>query len=339
MALFYECWKNRSATLERLQQLLDDAEAHAESEGKAATNIQRLFRGYRIRALLAVQTKAAIVISRVYRGHLAQRRCKRLRAERVQAFQQTILDYYAIIIQKLARGVSSRTNHLDLKKRKAYIEELTLKGDQMRMLLKERLRLQEEEEKVQSEKAAREELVKVTQDLHHLISTRTVAGIYNSAAQSARVTSFGVPVESHIRQNAHRVVTSRLSTFRTPTTLAPYPPSDKSTLQASTPYDAVQLESRKETKYEKLRRIGAADFATVYNAEHDVTRKRNTPGINSGIKYLDDWRNPYKKRGVPRNKRDLVPHLSTLGHYPDTPFYVTYGGNKSKVLANDRFDV
>ncbi|KUF91694.1 N-acetyltransferase CML2 [Phytophthora nicotianae] len=284
MALFYDVWKSRDTTLMRLQKLLEcviarrvlsviDAEAQADTERTAATHIQRLFRGQRVRAAVTAQT------------------------------------------------------------------ELAAKGDTMRRMLDENLRKQQEQEKLDTEKAAREELVKITQDLHHLVSTRAVAGIFNSPTQAATATSFGVPVESHIRENAHRVVTSRLANARPPSRLAPYPPSNKTTLQATGPYDAIQQEKRKQTKYHKLRRIGSSDFAAVYNPEQDVARKRNAPGINSGTEYVDEWRNPYKKRGVPRNKRDLLPQLTTLGRYPDTPFYLTYGGNKSKVLANDRFDV
>ncbi|KAL3663325.1 hypothetical protein V7S43_011733 [Phytophthora oleae] len=282
---------------------------------------------------------AELMISRVYRGHLARRRCKRLRAEVERARHGAVLDFYAVVIQKLARGVQSRTNRLDFRKRKAYIGELAAKGDHMRRMLEENLQKQQEQEQIDSEKVARAELVKVTQDLHHLVSTRAIAGIYNSPMQPASTTSFGVPVETHIRENSRRVVTSRLESSQLPSKLTPYPPSNKATLQAAAPYDAVQRDTRKQTKYHKLRRIGTSDFAAVYNPEHDVVQKRNAPGINAGIEYLEDWRNPYKKRGVPRTKRDLHPQLSTLGRYPETPFYLTHGGNKSKVLANDRFDV
>ncbi|KAL4111149.1 hypothetical protein PRIC1_002830 [Phytophthora ramorum] len=339
MALFYDCWKSRGGTLERLQQLLDDADDHAETERKAASDIQRLFRGQRVRADVTAQTEAELMLSRIYRGHLARRRCMRLRAEVDRSHRRAVLDFYAVIIQKLARGVHSRTNRLDFRKRKAYISELAAKGDCMRRMLEENLREQQIQEKSESEKAARAELVKITQDLHHLVSTRAVAGIYNSPMQPASTTSFGVPVETHIRENARRIVTSRLAATIPPSRLTPYPPSNKATLQATAPYDAVQRETRKQTKYHKLRRMGTTDFAAVYNPEQDVARKRNAPGINAGIEYLEDCRNPYKKRGVPRNKRDLLPQLTTLGHAPETPFYLTSGGNKSKVLANDRFDV
>ncbi|OWZ00824.1 hypothetical protein PHMEG_00027901 [Phytophthora megakarya] len=339
MALFYDCWKNRGEVLDRLQQLLDDAEIQAEPERKAATHIQRLFRGQRVRATITNKTNAELMISRVFRGHLARLRCNRLRLDVEQSQRQAVLDFYASTIQKIIRGGQSRTHRLDFRTRKAYIGELAAKGDRMRQMLEENLRKQQEQEQIDSEKAAREELVNVTQDLHHLMSTQVVAGIYNSPMQPASATSFGVPVETHIRENARRIVSARLSAARTPSTLAPYPPSDKSTLQAAAPYDAVQRETRKQTKYHKLRRIGTSDFAAVYNPAQDNTRKRNASGINAGVEYVDEWRNPYKKRGVPRNKRDLLPQLSTLGRHPATPFYLTFGGNKSKVLANDRFDV
>ncbi|RLN54108.1 hypothetical protein BBJ29_009384 [Phytophthora kernoviae] len=339
MALFYDCWKSRGSTLDRLQQLIDDAAEHADTECKAATHIQSLFRGQRVRAAATCQTDAELMISRVYRGHLARQRCKKLRGDMETSHRRAVLDFYAVVIQKLARGVHSRTNRLDFRKRKAYIGELATKGDQMRRMLEEKLRDQQEHEQITSQKAARDELVKVTQDLHHLVSTRTIAGIYNSPMQPASATSFGVPVETHILENSRRVVTTRLASAKLPSKLAPYPPSNKATLQAAAPYDAMQNAARKQTKYHKLRRIGTTDFAAVYNSQKNAERKRNAPGINAGAEYLDDSKNPYKKRGVPRNKRDLLPHLTTLDHSPKTPFYLTYGGNKSKVLANDRFDV
>lgn len=78
MALFYDCWQARGATLQRLHLLLEyaislcamvswslcakqllvssDAAANAEREAQAAIDIQRLFRGQRVRATVTQQT-------------------------------------------------------------------------------------------------------------------------------------------------------------------------------------------------------------------------------------------------------------------------------------------
>lgn len=187
--------------------------------------------------------------------------------------------------------------------------------------------------------ATQKELVEVTQNLHHLVSTRMIPGIYNSPALPSSATAFGVPVETHIRKNAKHVVAGQLAAAKPPTRLKPYPPSNKATIQSSSVYGADLRAVRTQKRYDKLRRLGSSDFQAVSNPEQQVAKKLNAPGINAGVEYLDDWENPYKKRGVPRDKEDLLPRITTLGQAPKNPFYLTYGGNKSKVHANDRFDL
>uniref|UniRef100_K3WS92 Uncharacterized protein n=1 Tax=Globisporangium ultimum (strain ATCC 200006 / CBS 805.95 / DAOM BR144) TaxID=431595 RepID=K3WS92_GLOUD len=338
--LFYDCWTTRQSTLVRLQQLLDDAAQNEERERQAAIDIQRIFRGQFVRGTIATQRNAEIVISRVYRGHLARRRCHRLREQDRLRKRESLFHYYAVVIQKSLRGMHSRHHKLDFRIRKAYVREIATKSDDIRRRLADNLRQQQLEEERAIEAEAKRELVEVTQNLHHLVSTRAIAGVYCAPMQpSGPATSFGVPVEVHIRENTKALVADQLARAKPPTSLLPYPPSNKATLQANSVYGADLKAVRTQKKYHKLRRLSAADFQTVYNAAHDDTRKRNEPGINAGVDYLDDWKNPYKKRGVPRSKEDLLPQLTTLEKAPTKPFHLTYGGNKSKVLPNDRFDV
>lgn len=191
------------------------------------------------------------------------------------------------------------------------------------------------------EEAAKKELVEVTQNLHHLVSTRAVSGVFNAPmAASAPATSFGVPVETHIRQNTKALLQNQLSAAKPPTRLQPYPPSNKATIQAASLYGADLRAVRTQKKYHKLRRLAPKDFQTGFSDTNDSLVNRTSPGyIASGIEYLDDWKNPYKKRGIPRSSADLLPELTTLDKAPKNPFYLTHGGNKSKVLTNDRFDV
>lgn len=159
---------------------------------------------------------------------------------------------------------------------------------------------------------------------------------------ASEVTAFGVPVETHIKDNTKSLISTQLAAAKSPTRLIPYPPSNKQSLQATPSYDTPLRAVRTHKKYQKLRRISAEDFRTVHNSNQDTLKKISAPGINDGVNYMDDWENPYKIRGVPRKKEDLLPRLTTLGKPPkekDKPFYLTSGGNKSKVYANDRFDV
>jgi hypothetical protein len=192
------------------------------------------------------------------------------------------------------------------------------------------------------ETAARRELAAVTQNLHHLVSTRAISGVYNSPMLASEATAFGVPVETHIRVNAKTLIASQLAAAKPPTKLTPYPPANKASIQAAAPYDTALNAVRTQKKYHKLRRISAQDFQAVHNTNQDTLKKLSTPTVNAGAEYLHEWENPYKKRGIPRAKEDLLPRLTTLGKPPrekEKPFFVSSGGNKSKVYANDRFDV
>lgn len=88
-------------------------------------------------------SNAELVISRVYRGHLARRRCRRLREQDRSLKRDAILNYYAVIIQKSLRGMHSRRHKLDIRIRKAYVTEIATKGDEIRRRLAENLRQQQ----------------------------------------------------------------------------------------------------------------------------------------------------------------------------------------------------
>ncbi|KAJ0394574.1 hypothetical protein ATCC90586_007067 [Pythium insidiosum] len=342
MALFQTCWQRRRSTLHELQRLMEDADANRDRERRAAVDIQRLFRGQFVRATIAKQRSAEIVIARVYRGHLARRRCFLLRRRRLRLERQAVFHFHAIVIQKMLRGVHSRRTRLDFRVRKAYVREIAQKGEEMRQRLAANLRQQQEDERRSVEEAARRELAQVAQDLHHLVSTHAIAGVYSSPMAASTATAFGIPVETHIQTSAKAVIAAQLAASKPPTRLIPYPPADKSSLQAASPYDAPLRAVRTQKKYHKLRRIGSQEFQPVHNPNQEILKKLSAPGINAGVEYLDPWKNPYTKRGVPRQKEDLLPQLTTLGKPPkekDKPFYLTSGGNKSRVYANDRFDV
>lgn len=339
MALFYECWKTREGTLALLQEHLRDADDHCEEETSAAICIQRLFRGQRVRALITRQRHAELTIARMYRGHLGRRKTKLQRRKRTHFEYITMLDCYAIVIQKSFRGWHSRTHKLDMRVRRAFVREIESKGEEMRRILQERLQKQRQDEQRTVEDAARRELEEVTGNLHHLISTRATPGVFNSPYVASKPTSFGQPVELHIEKNAKSLVRKRLAARRLPAKLAPYPPSNKATIQASGSYDFQRRVSSSEKRYDKLCRSSSRDFNAVFNPVQDEIASLSQPGINSGVQYLDKWKNPYMKRGVPRSRQDLLPQLSALGKAPSQPFYVTSGGNKSRVYPNDRFDV
>lgn len=53
--------------------------------------------------------------------------------------EASVRHFYAVMIQKVQRGVASRRNRLDFRVRKAYIMQLARKGEELRQILTERL--------------------------------------------------------------------------------------------------------------------------------------------------------------------------------------------------------
>lgn len=111
---------------------------------------------------------------------------------------------------------------------------------------------------------------------------------------------------------------------------------NRASLRASSSYQAEKDLKEQEKRRSQLRRISPLDFNT--SSKSYIPAPKYTPGINDGAKYMDGYRNPYLKRGIPQSKRDLDPDHSTLEQHPATPFYTATAGKKDKVLPNGLFE-
>ena len=118
--------------------------------------------------------------------------------------------------------------------------------------------LAEDEERRAKER--RKEFAEVTRNLHHLLSTRTTAGIYNSP-YSDPVTVGGIPIEDHLKKATKDLLLE--SGVHSSRKNSKQGSSLKISLQASSKYNAVIEEERKETKFKKLKRLTKKDFISV----------------------------------------------------------------------------
>jgi hypothetical protein len=86
---------------------------------------------------------AEIVVARVYRGHLARKRCHQLKKKRRNHEKHQVLIYHAIYIQKMYRGFRSRKYIIDFRIRKTYVKHLAVKGEELRLAMEQRLQQQQ----------------------------------------------------------------------------------------------------------------------------------------------------------------------------------------------------
>ena len=183
-----------------LSDALKDAQDNAQKENVAATDIQRCWRGCTVRGKRTHMFDSCRSIQRVYRGHLARERCKKVREVANSEIRMGFFHYQAHIIQKSFRGYYSRRYYHDFFARKAYINSIMNKSEALKRQLQEHREKLEKIQAAQRENDAREEFEKVTENLHHLLSTSAQAGIYNSPYLQGNVpTAFNIPVEDHLR--------------------------------------------------------------------------------------------------------------------------------------------
>ena len=109
----------------------------------------------------------------------ARTRAAAARADRLAAEELAVRDYMATLIQKSYRAFHSRRYVHDFYARQAYIARLKVKSEKMRKDLDTHRAEQLHAQALKAEEAARKEFTTVTQNFHHLVSTRSIPGVFN----------------------------------------------------------------------------------------------------------------------------------------------------------------
>lgn len=202
--------------------------------------------------------------------------------------------------------------------------------------------MQFREEAERHQALAQKEFERVTQNLHHLVSTSNISGVYNSPYAMEPTTVGGIPVEEHIRAGVKSLLQTRGYTKKGLVVdangsrkIPVRPPKSRLSIQASSAYDAVEEDERIKAKLGRMSFSGQTDFRAGGRSKEQPYRR----GLNEGSSYFDPWRNPYLVRGVPKSQKELDQGRTSMGKAPPVPFHVSVGGNKSAVLPNGIFDV
>jgi hypothetical protein len=343
MADFYDLWKGKSSIVDELRERLKEATDAYSLEQRSVIRIQKLFRGAFIRDKFAVKRAACVQITRLFRGHQSRLAFNKKAAALADMESMAVYHYHAVVIQRAFRGFYSRRYYHDYSARKKYIDSIREKGDNLRAHLAKHYEAQVAMEEQRIEEKAQAEFETVTANLHHLLSTKAMAGIYNSPYNpNGPVSVAGVPVEEHIQTGVMQklrekgiqkkgLVVDSNGSRRIPVK----PAKSRLSIQATSEYDAVQKEEKMVEKLSRLQFTGQKDFSSGHKV-HELPYRR---GLNEGSQYLEAWRNPYLMRGVPKNEAELKQGRTTLGKAPMVHFHTAVGGNMSTALPNDLFDV
>jgi len=337
MAEFYNLWKSKDIVVQELEALIEDAAKNEGLERNSAQKIQQMFRGQKVRAYITTQRLAACVISRIFRGHMGRRNASKESRGKMRKERMAVFHYHALLVQKYFRGFYSRRYYHDFFARKAYIQSVVVKSNALREKLASQLEQQRREEEEKQAAENHEEFKKVTQNLHHLVSTSATPGIYKSPYMQHQIpTAFGIPIEEHLCRGVKDILrTKQMKQSTIKSAVYAKPVEDRRSVQADCQYDTGEA-ARMDAKYSKMQQLDGKSFLAG-GVARDLASY--TVSVDQGTQYLDKWKNPYSQRGIPNGPADMDPRTTTLGKYPKLPFYAAVGGNKSTVLANDRFDV
>jgi hypothetical protein len=168
-------------------------------EEQAIIKVQSVYRGSKVRERWHAVLHNALLVQRLSRGWLARVRTRALRLERTKRLNSVFFHHCATVIKKFYRGWRSRKFLHDYYGRKAYLEKVERRGDWTKEYLARYQSNKETEAKMEEEKQMRAEFDNLAGELHHLVSTKSIAGVYNPPYNDMLPRAFEKPIEQHLR--------------------------------------------------------------------------------------------------------------------------------------------
>ncbi|RYH13044.1 hypothetical protein EON65_36625 [archaeon] len=156
-----------------------------------------------------------------------------------------------------------------------------------------------------------------------------------------------LPVEDHIRGVVKDLLRTRgiakrglvpdtNNTLRIPLKVL----KSRLSIQASSHYDAIMQEERKQKMTHRYISMSARNF--LGGGKTTIINNKDVP-LAVGEPYLDAWANPMLVKGVPTSQHQLTEssrlQKPLFAAPPEKAFVSRVGGNRSTALANDLFDV
>mmetsp|Transcript_1374 Transcript_1374/g.2238 ORF Transcript_1374/g.2238 Transcript_1374/m.2238 type:complete len:473 (-) Transcript_1374:130-1548(-) len=349
MTHFDKLRNQKAEFLEDFHTKLRAAEEARPMETYSVNLIQRLYRGVVARERIAKKWLKANEIQRVLRGHFGRMVAREKLLASEESRQLSLFNYLCIQIQKCFRAYYSRKYKHDQARRKEYVRMVIEKGELVRETLRQYAMDVQEREELTKNDEKQEEFKNLASDLHHLVSTKRIPGVYRPLPFcNDEPTMNDLPIEDHIRGVvkdllrtrgiAHRGLETDLNgTKKIPLKGLKY----RLSIQASAPYDAVEAEEKRQKHLTKVIAKHSGKSGFVAGGKTNIINKDATP-LSVGNPYMDPWANPMLVKGVPRDQAEL--NASARSFKPlfvtplEQPFYTRAGGNKSTTLPNDTFD-
>lgn len=208
---YSELWNDRKSVIDLYFDKLRQCESNRLIELNASISIQNYFRMHQLRKRFHLLNHSATEIQRIFRGYQARNYVKyEVRIKHKIKEQQLFYDQMAILIQKVFRGYFSRKYFLNFYARKQYIQQITHKSNKLLNELRDQYEKNMETQKRMEEMQKAEKFDKLIGNLHHLLSTKRIKGIFKSPfGNEFSATAYGISMEKHIQQKFHQQFESK----------------------------------------------------------------------------------------------------------------------------------
>lgn len=209
------------------------ANDNLEREVAASVRIQAFYRGAKVREGWHRILRAALLLERMLRGYLARLSCKSKGLALRRQQNVVFFHYCASVVQRFFRGWLSRRQLHDFYARKRYLEKVEQRGEYTSEYLQQEHQQKLRDARLQEEQQMRQDFDNLAGELHHLVSTRVIAGVYNPPYSDTLPRAFDKSIEQHLRDSCRVRLPRSLRRPRHLTDLSPSPMKGGSTMGAS----------------------------------------------------------------------------------------------------------
>ena len=180
---------------------LNEKEKFKYIELKAAIVFQKYARRLICRKRFLLLKTQALEVQKALRGYLARANHQKDVEEQNDNLMKQFFEYHISIIIKHWLGYKCRKNVMDYHANRKWLEVTRKKNEETLIELKEQAAKRQYELDRQNEENQRRNFVNIAKNLHHLVSTATIPGVYNTPFLPAELKPqvYNADIEEHLR--------------------------------------------------------------------------------------------------------------------------------------------
>ncbi|MCQ2817537.1 MAG: hypothetical protein MJ252_09765 [archaeon] len=180
---------------------LNEKEKNKYIELKSAIVIQKNVRALLCRKRFLLLKKEALEVQKAFRGYLARATHEKDVAEQNDNLMKQFFEYHATIIIKHWKGYKFRKYVMDYHANKKWLEKTKKLNEETFVLMKEQADKRQYELDRENEERQRKKFIDIAKNLHHLVSTKHIPGVYNVPYLPAELKPqvYNADIEEHLK--------------------------------------------------------------------------------------------------------------------------------------------